>query len=34
MKVLNVAEKPDAAKNIAGYLSRDTSRRVKYLRYA
>lgn len=28
MKVLNVAEKPDAAKNIAGYLSRGTSRRV------
>jgi len=24
MKVLNVAEKPDAAKNIAGYLSRGT----------
>jgi len=35
MKVLNVAEKPDATKNIAGYLSRGTSRRVnKYLRYA
>ena len=28
MKVLNVAEKNDAAKNIAGYLSRGTSRRV------
>ncbi|XP_076233663.1 topoisomerase 3-alpha isoform X2 [Calliopsis andreniformis] len=27
MKVLNVAEKNDAAKNIAGYLSRGTSRR-------
>ncbi|XP_018404081.1 PREDICTED: DNA topoisomerase 3-alpha isoform X1 [Cyphomyrmex costatus] len=27
MKVLNVAEKPDAAKNIAGYLSHGTSRR-------
>lgn len=29
MKVLNVAEKNDAAKNIAGYLSRGTSRRVR-----
>jgi len=28
MKVLNVAEKHDAAKNIAGYLSRGTSRKV------
>jgi len=28
MKVLNVAEKPDAAKNIAGYLSHGTSRKV------
>ncbi|KYN28291.1 DNA topoisomerase 3-alpha [Trachymyrmex cornetzi] len=27
MKVLSVAEKPDAAKNIAGYLSHGTSRR-------
>ncbi|XP_012057921.1 PREDICTED: DNA topoisomerase 3-alpha-like [Atta cephalotes] len=27
MKVLNVAEKPDAAKNIAGYLSHGTSRK-------
>ncbi|XP_011878275.1 PREDICTED: DNA topoisomerase 3 isoform X2 [Vollenhovia emeryi] len=27
MKVLNVAEKPDAAKNIAGYLSRGASRK-------
>lgn len=30
MKVLNVAEKPDAAKNIAGYLSRGTSRKVTF----
>lgn len=29
MKVLNVAEKHDAAKNIAGYLSRGTSRKVR-----
>ena len=28
MKVLNVAEKNDAAKNIAGHLSRGTSNRV------
>lgn len=28
MKVLNVAEKPDAAKNIAAHLSRGTSRKV------
>lgn len=28
MKVLNVAEKHDAAKNIAGYLSRGNSRKV------
>jgi len=28
MKVLNVAEKHDAAKNIAGYLSRGASRKV------
>lgn len=28
MKVLNVAEKNDAAKNIAGYLSKGTSKRV------
>lgn len=28
MKYLNVAEKNDAAKNIAGFLSRGTSRRV------
>lgn len=28
MKVLNVAEKNDAAKGIAGYLSRGSSRRV------
>jgi len=28
MKVLNVAEKHDAAKNIAGYLSRGSSRKV------
>jgi len=35
MKILNVAEKPDAAKNIAGYLSRGTSRKInKHLRYA
>ncbi|OXU30865.1 hypothetical protein TSAR_001335, partial [Trichomalopsis sarcophagae] len=31
MKVLNVAEKNDAAKNIAGYLSRGTSRRKEGL---
>lgn len=31
MKVLNVAEKNDAAKNIAGYLSRGTSRRVRFM---
>lgn len=29
MKVLNVAEKNDAAKNIAGLLSRGTSHRVR-----
>lgn len=29
MKVLNVAEKNDAAKNIAGYLSGGNSQRVK-----
>lgn len=28
MKFLNVAEKNDAAKNIAGFLSRGTARRV------
>lgn len=28
MKYLNVAEKNDAAKNIAGFLSRGTARRV------
>lgn len=28
MKVLNVAEKPDAAKNIAAHLSRGASRKV------
>lgn len=28
MKVLNVAEKNDAAKSIAGYLSRGSSKRV------
>jgi len=28
MKVLNVAEKHDAAKSIAAYLSRGTSRKV------
>jgi len=28
MKVLNVVEKPDAAKNIVGYLSRGTSKRI------
>lgn len=28
MKVLNVAEKNDAAKSIAGYLSRASSKRV------
>lgn len=28
MKVLNVAEKHDAAKNIAGYLSRGNCKRV------
>lgn len=28
MKVLNVAEKNDAAKGIAGYLSRGSSKRV------
>lgn len=31
MKYLNVAEKNDAAKNIALHLSRGTSRRVGYL---
>lgn len=31
MKILNVAEKNDAAKNIAGYLSRGTARRVNIL---
>lgn len=30
MKYLNVAEKNDAAKNIALHLSRGTSRRVSY----
>jgi len=35
IKILNVVEKPDAAKNIAGYLSRGTNRRVnKHLHYA
>lgn len=29
MKVLNVAEKNDAAKNIAAHLARGTSKRVK-----
>lgn len=33
MKVLNVAEKHDAAKNIAGYLSRGTSKKVNNLSY-
>ena len=33
MKVLNVAEKNDAAKNIAGYLSRGSSQRVTKSRY-
>lgn len=28
MKILNVAEKPDAAKNISGYLSRGNIRKV------
>lgn len=33
MKVLNVAEKNDAAKNIAAYLSRGSSQRVTKSRY-
>lgn len=33
MKVLNVAEKNDAAKNIAAHLARGTSRRVKLFFY-
>lgn len=31
MKVLNVAEKNDAAKNIAGYLSRGNCRKVNII---
>lgn len=31
MKYLNVAEKNDAAKNIAQHLSRGTSRRVNFI---